>query len=369
MSDPDEDEEVSGAPSLERSRAPVPEELVRAYATTEIPAISATARFVPEDFVVEEVPLYEASGEGEHAYALIEKRGIPTPEAIRRLSRALSVPAREIGYAGLKDARAVTRQTLSFPKRAALDLASWKDDALAVLSVKLHGNKLKVGHLRGNRFSLKLRRVSEDDEARARDVLARLARGAPNYFGLQRFGLRRNSHRLGLALVTEDAVAFLKELLASPSPDESPRLRSAREAFERGDLRAAREGFPPSFEAERIALSSLERSPEDSARAVRAIPIKWRRLYASALQSLLFNRYLTRRLDRMGRLEAGEIAFLHRNGAAFVVRDAPVEQARADALEISPSGPIFGALRLGFFLPRGCYATTVLEELTKRPVD
>jgi tRNA pseudouridine13 synthase len=406
MSYRDEDVEDLGLPG-ERLAVPIPPELERGYATKDVPPISGEARLVPEDFLVEEVPLYEACGEGEHLYVQIEKRGLGTPEAVRRLARHLGVRDRDVGCAGLKDARAITRQTLSFQLVPEDALAGFADPKIRVLSSKRHKNKLKLGHLKGNRFTIRLRGVSADDEARARATLEGLARtGAPNYFGMQRFGIRRNTHKLGAALVREDAAGFLEELF-------------------KGVDRAA---IPPSYQAERSAQQALASAPGDPVRAVRAIALKWRRFYASGLQSVLFNRYLTRRLDRIGKLEAGEIAYLNRNGAAFVVEDEATDQARCLALELSPSGPMFGhkllrpregsspradedavlaemglsnpelsdalgasprgerrALRvlvsdatvardgedlvLGFFLPKGCYATSVLEELLKRPID
>lgn len=416
----------------DRPPVPVPAELARAYLCTDLPAIEGEVRQTPEDFEVEEVPLYEPAGEGEHLYLWIEKRGIPTDEAVRRLTKRLGVKRKAIGYAGLKDARAVTRQWISvqFPKET--DPAKLGDDELTVLSTKPHKNKLKIGHLQGNRFRLRVRGAAPHAEA-AQAVLERLAaRGVPNYFGLQRFGRQRTTHRLGLALVREDPQAFAQALLVGDpeSGADFGRVLDARQHAAAGDWSAAVRAFPPSFVAEQAAARALEqgRDPEGVARAV---PLKWRKFYVSALQSWLFNAYLTRRLDKLDQLEPGEIARLHRNTAAFEVEAATLadEQARCAAQEISPSGPSFGrkllrpaegstafadeqavlaelapgltadltpalgvkplgqrrALRtlvrdtqaiqdgddlvLSFFLPKGCYATSVLEELFKRSVD
>src|SRR3954464_8114572 len=83
------------------------------YLTPEFAGIGGSIKQRPEDFFVQEVPLYEPSGEGEHVYCEIQKIGLTTFEAISRIARALGVPSRDIGYAGMKDARAVTRQVLS----------------------------------------------------------------------------------------------------------------------------------------------------------------------------------------------------------------------------------------------------------------
>ena len=430
MADDSDDDADSWTPTAApRVVAPVPPELERAYRTTGVPPISGEARIVPEDFLVEEVPLYEAAGEGEHLYVTIEKRGLSTPEAIRRLSRALGLRERDVGYAGLKDAHAITRQTLSFQFGNEEALARFKDEKIQVIAAKKHKNKLKLGHLKGNRFRVRLRGVAEGDEARAREGLELLGRlGAPNYFGLQRFGFRRDSHRLGQALVREDAPGFVEALLGPLERDTNPAVQAAGAAWRAGDAVKALATLPPSYQAERAALDALRWSKGDAGKAARAVPLRWRRFYASAFQSLGFNRYLTRRLPRLDALEAGEIAFLHRNGAAFTVEDAAKEQPRAESFEISPSGPLFGskllrpregssaradedavlaeqgiaspdlgdalgasprgerrslrlpvgepgvaregdALVLSFFLPKGSYATVILEELFKRPVD
>ncbi|RMG15574.1 MAG: tRNA pseudouridine(13) synthase TruD [Planctomycetota bacterium] len=416
--------------------AGVPPELARAYATSAA-GIPGEARREPEDFVVEEVPLYEPSGEGEHLYLLVEKRGITTEEAARRLARRLGVRRRDVGYAGRKDARAVTWQRISFFRaRLPADLEALADERLRVHEARPHRNKLKLGHLRGNRFRIRLRGSGSSEDV-AREVLDALAaRGALNYFGLQRFGHLRNNHRLGAALARGDADAFLELLLLGsrasrgeplPAAEPDSPLAAARELVLSGRHREAWEHFPQSMRPERAACRALAEGRSAEA-AVRAVPVRQREFYLAAFQSLLFNAYLSRRKNLADRVEEGEVAFLHRNGAAFLVEDEAREQARGAAFEISPSGPLFGRrllrprkgsgpradeeallaehapglgpelgaafgtrplgqrrplripvrdvelrregedLRVGFFLPRGCYATTVLEELFKRPV-
>src|SRR5690349_18985146 len=107
----------------------------------------------PETFVVEELPAYLPAGEGPHTFLWIEKRGLTTPEAVRRLARALRVPERDVGYAGMKDRHATTRQWVSVPAvDPAVALAAELGAELRVLEARRHGNKLKTGHLKGNRF-------------------------------------------------------------------------------------------------------------------------------------------------------------------------------------------------------------------------
>lgn len=313
------------------------------FLTHKHPGIGGRIKAEPEDFVVEEIPLYEPGGEGQHVYVGLEKRGLSTYQAIKTIARRLGVPGRDIGYAGQKDARAVTRQTISIhgvePGRVeALDLPGIK-----ILWVKRHRNKLKMGHLAGNRFSIRVRDVDRESLPVAQAVLDELARrGVPSYFGEQRFGMRGNTHLLGEALLRGDPGAFAREYLGRPQPGESPDVRAARAAFDAGDYGAALARWPPSLAEERRVLAAITRGGGDPGPALRALDRKLRRLFVSAYQSYLFNRLLAERIQAIDRLERGDVAYIHANGAAFLVEDPTAEQPRADRFEISPSGPLFG---------------------------
>jgi len=293
--------------------------------------------------VVEEIALYKPSGEGQHVYAGLEKRGLSTYQAISAIARRLGVPSKDIGYAGLKDARAVTRQTISIagvePARVeALDLPGLK-----ILWVDRHRNKLKMGHLAGNRFTVRVRDVGQETRSRAEAALAELSRrGVPNYFGEQRFGVRGNTHLLGWALLRNDAQAFAHEYLGHPHPGDQPEARAARAAFDEGDYQAALAGWPPSLRDERRVLEALVRHEGDIQPGLRLLDKKLRRLFVSAYQSYLFNRLLAGRIQTLDKLEGGDVAFIHASGAAFLVEDPALEQPRAERFEISPSGPLFG---------------------------
>ncbi len=163
-------------------------------------------RSTPEDFQVDEVPAYQPTGKGEHGYLWIEKRGLTSPELIHRIVRNLGVPAKEIGLAGQKDRHAVTRQFVSIPKRFAEHAAKLNDENIKVLLVTAHPNKLKTGHLRGNKFCLVLRSPSgaftpEDAQSVHERLQTLAADGIPNYFGTQRFGHYGNTMVDGLSLL------------------------------------------------------------------------------------------------------------------------------------------------------------------------
>jgi tRNA pseudouridine13 synthase len=312
------------------------------YLTAKIPGTGGTIKESPEDFLVEELPLYTPCGEGEHLYLLVEKEGITTHELLHRLAKALGLRERDIGYAGLKDARATTRQTVSVTgvtARRALDLQL---DNIRVLDARFHRNKLRLGHLAGNRFTIRLRQVGDDALEHALDTLHILQQtGVPNRFGEQRYGVLGNSHRIGRTLVRRDFPEAIREIIGDPARIANERWRSAAEAYGQGDLDGALAAFPGRFRDERALLHALRdgKSPEA---ALMGYPRKLLRLYLSAYQSHLFDRVLAMRLDSIDLLWPGDLAFKHVNGACFLVVDPAAEQPRADGMEISPSGPMFG---------------------------
>ena len=126
------------------------------YLTADVPAVPGTLKRSYEDFVVEEVPLYEPEGEGDHVFFTIEKAGLTTHKAVADIARALGVRPRDIGLAGLKDAHAVTRQTLSVEHVDPERILALELPRIRVLSARRHRRKLRVGHLAGNRFTIRL---------------------------------------------------------------------------------------------------------------------------------------------------------------------------------------------------------------------
>ncbi len=154
------------------------------------PVLSAQIRATAEDFRVEEIDAFEATGSGEHLLLTIEKRGMNTAFAAAHLARWAGIPEMGVSYAGMKDRHAVTRQRFSvhLPKRVAPDLAALESDEMHVLKSEWHAKKLPRGALAGNRFELILRDVHGEVEVIESRLHAIAARGVPNYFGDQRFG-------------------------------------------------------------------------------------------------------------------------------------------------------------------------------------
>jgi tRNA pseudouridine13 synthase len=149
-----------------------------------LPAGSITFRAQPEDFVVEEIPAYLPQGSGEHLYVRVEKRAISTRALVQALCASFHLDERDVGYAGQKDERAIAVQWLSLPVRK-VDPAAIAIDGVRVLEAKLHNNKLRLGHLRGNTFTIRLACTAPVDVELVR---ARTGAAIPNLFGVQRFG-------------------------------------------------------------------------------------------------------------------------------------------------------------------------------------
>lgn len=313
------------------------------YLTRDFPGIGGSIKQRAEDFFVQEIPIYEPSGEGEHVFAEVQKINLTTFDAINRIAAALKISNRDIGYAGLKDARAITRQIFSVPGTTEAAVMGLKLPDLSFLWAARHTNKIRLGHLKANRFAIKIRDVTPTDAIKLRPVLAEIQRrGMPNYFGEQRFGRRNDNDKLGAAYVRGDHKALLSELLGTPDPKvDDGETVLARSAFDRGDLEEAMRLFPRHHGMERRVLHRLIKTHRPSS-AVWSIDEKLRRLWVSALQSRLFNQVVAKRIDSLDRLMQGDFAYKHQNGACFPVEDPAREQPRADAFEISPTGPLIG---------------------------
>ena len=313
------------------------------YLTADLPGVGGVIKRFDEDFCVTEVPLYPASGEGTHLYLTIKKRGLTTLDAIRRIGRALDVAPRQIGYAGLKDAHAVTRQRISVEHVAEERIAELDLPGIEVISVERHTNKIKLGHLAGNRFCIRIRETTADPLPRVAAIMAVLEkRGSPNYFGPQRFGVRGDNARSGTAVLGDDYDEAIAMMLGRPTSADRPDIRKARALFDEGRYEEAAAAWPGRFSDQKRLVVTYMRSGRDARKAWMATAHPLRKLLISAVQSELFNQVLARRIDEIDRLHLGDLAWKHANGACFRVEDVAVEQPRCDAFEISPTGPLFG---------------------------
>ena len=314
------------------------------YLTSELPGIGGSIKQRPDDFMVEEVSLYEPTGNGDHLYLFIEKTDLATTDAARILAKHFDVSQRDVGYAGLKDKRAVTRQLVSMEHVNDTLVSSFQHDKMQILWADRHTNKLKIGHLAANRFVIKIRDVDPLAILPAKRILDRLAdEGVPNYVGEQRFGVFDNNHVLGKHLLKREWQAFVDGLLGGASEAGESYQIEARQAYDSGDLVTAANIWGSRNPNEQRALKRLI-DGKSAETAVKSIPSKHRRFLISALQSWVFNRVLDDRIRSGGFLclKQGDIATKHATGGQFLVEEPDVEQPRLVNCEISATGPMWG---------------------------
>jgi len=160
------------------------------------PLFAARIRTTPADFDVTEELGYEFDGNGEHDFLYVEKTGANTEWVSRALASFADVPARDVGYSGLKDRNAVTRQWFSVPRWNSPDWSTFELESVSILDVQRHSKKLRRGAHKANHFRIVLREI-DGDTVSLPDKLKLIAdQGVPNYFGPQRFGREGNNIRL-----------------------------------------------------------------------------------------------------------------------------------------------------------------------------
>lgn len=274
-----------------------------------LPGTGGRTRGYLDDFVVSEIPRIPPEGEGEYAYAYVEKHGLNTHDLVAALCER-GIRYDEVGVAGLKDKYAVTRQWLSVPRSHADCLKALDElEGARVLETSRHGSRLRRGHLRGNRFEVRVRQPEAGWEEHAHAIVERIDDvGLPNYFGPQRFG-RFNSNAI-------DAV----RLLRGEKVPGGRRLNS---------------------------------------------------FFISALQSHLFNWNLKGRVEAgvYDRVLLGDRARRHDTGGMFIVGDADTESERARRLEISAVLPLYGRKVSGGLDAAFALENKVLERFGLRRSD
>ena len=325
-----------------------------------VPPLQARLRATPEDFLVEEILGYDAEGTGEHALLWVEKRGANTDWVARELAKFAGVSQVAVGYAGMKDRHAVTRQTFSvqLAGKPDPDWSTFPHAEVKVLAATRHSRKLKRGALRGNRFVLVLREV-QGDRAAAEQVLAQVAaRGVPNYYGEQRFGREGGNVAQARAMfagrrVERDKRSFLLSAARSQIFNSVLAVRVERDAWDK----------PLDGEIWSLAGSRSWFGPEP------------------------FTDVLAERLTRADIHPSGplwghgepptqaEVGALEREiGAAYGDLSAGLAAARMDQerrpLRLLPKDLKWhwlddAALELSFELPAGAYATVVVRELAQ----
>ena len=149
-------------------------------------------------FFVEEVPLFKFTGHGNNLILKIKKQDMSTWKLIHVISKATGLNERDIGYAGLKDKNATAIQYISIPKNVERELKNLTTEKIEILEKTYNKVPIKIGHLKGNKFSIKLHNVNQKSATAIEKVSKEMSQhGIPNYFGYQRFGEDRRSYLQG----------------------------------------------------------------------------------------------------------------------------------------------------------------------------
>jgi tRNA pseudouridine13 synthase len=321
--------------------------LPQRYLTTDA-GIGGQIKVRAEDFLVDEIPLYEPQGEGEHLYIGVEKTNVAHAELLSCLRRHFNVPERSIGFAGMKDKVGITRQTVSIHLPQDPPNVDVQHQRIKVMWSLRHRNKLRLGHLAGNRFSIRIRSVDPLKAPLAMRTLRRLEQcGVPNYFGTQRFGYRRNNHLIGAALMRGDWQTMVNLLLGTLGESYPEYQKHRRELFDAGRYQEAAQQWTAADRSERIAASRLAQGKglKEACLAVGPTALAF---WHSALQSAIFNRVLDRRIEDqlLDQLIEGDLAWKHATRGIFRVATEELASgelpARLQTLDISPSGPLWG---------------------------
>ena len=335
------------------------------------------------DFVVEEQQLYPFSGDGEHLILKVRKKNLTTWQMIDIIARFCKVKQKEIGYAGLKDKYGMTIQYISILNRHAKNIENFSHENIKILQSFRHKNKLKIGHLRGNRFFIRLKKVNNINAVKLKSICKKISTdGLPNYFGYQRFGNEQNNYIAGKEL--------LKKFKSSKNRKKDKFLINAYQSH-----------LFNLWLSKRVEISKMYATFNEN-----------------ELQSL-FNLPITiikqiKKQKHFFKLYPGDIAIHYPFGRAFMVNDIQSESIRFDKKEIVPTGLLYGNkcikssgialdiekafydediesmkningsrrnawifienfefeyiedkawFHLNFTLPKGSYATTLLEEL------
>ena len=344
-----------------------------------------------KDFIVDEVPLYSWSGEGEHLVLKIRKRELTTWEMIAIVSKILGVPRRDIGFAGLKDKHGMTMQFISIPRKFEKEFSKLDNEkSLKILEKHYHKNKIKLGHLKGNKFFIRLKKVNPATATIISEAVKNIDKfGIPNFFGYQRFGIDKKNYLIG------------KEIIEGKT---NLRDKNKKRLF----VSAYQSFIFNNWLSKRIQFSRLidNFSEEELPQVFKNLNLKLK--YPQFLKSQ----------KHPFKILVGENMLHYPFGKGFEVLPDEVEEAvkRFEERDSVPSGILIGKkartskedaflfeepilediqlvngerryawvfpkdlegkyrekdfwFELNFFLPKGSYATTLLEEIAKHPLN
>ena len=330
--------------------------------------------------MVEEKQLYDWSNNGEWLILKIRKKDLTTYDMLKIFSERVGVRQRDIGYAGLKDKHGMTIQHISLPKKFISRIEKFSHPKIKILEKHIHSNKLKIGHLKGNRFFIRLKKVNPTDAKKMDKLLKEIQKyGIPNYFGYQRFG-KDNSALQGKQIVEGELVIRNKKIekllinayqseLFNKWLDERIKLSNVFNKMDKKELQKE-------FESSIIELVKAQEHP------FKLLPGDLMRHYPYGKDFELcmdeISRFANKDISPTGLLSGKRVKVA--NGFAGEIekkyyRIIPGRDGERRYAWIFPEdiegkyNPKEWQYNLNFFLPKGCYATVFLEILLNREIQ
>ncbi len=276
---------------------------VETYKSTE-EGIGGRIKRIPEDFVVNEIPLgAQISEDGEHTHFTLKKTNWDTLRAIKQISSVLGVSQNRFGFAGTKDKKAVTTQRVSAWKVPIEKLQSLRIKDIELSDFSYSDVRINLGNLKGNRFTITIRNIDlgkKEIETRIEKISKELKSGFPNFYGIQRFGVTRPiTHLVGKAILQNDFESAVMIYLSEQFDEEGEESTRARRILaEKKDFKEAVRIFPKHLGYENAMLNHLLKNPNDFKGALKKLPKNLSRMFVHAYQSYVFNRALSEYVDR-----------------------------------------------------------------------
>jgi len=284
------------------------------------PGIGGRIKECPEDFIVEEITgdgtflqldteLETKGQDGKFTHFVLQKRGWSTPYAIKEIAKRLHSSPKRFSYAGLKDKCAITTQLISAQGIPVEKIQSLKINDIQISGAWYASDKVRLGQLVGNRFTIKVRDAMQNADETVAQIHEELGGIFPNYFGEQRFGsVSRNTHIIGEKIIRGEFEEAAMTFLADFENEQNSESRSARkELLKTQDFKTALLNFPKHLRFERTMLAHLADNPEDYIGALRQLPRQTLLLFVHAFQSHMFNKLLSERIRQgEGKVEMEE---------------------------------------------------------------
>lgn len=333
------------------------------------------------DFVVEEIPLYEFSGVGEHLVIFVRKKDLSTWDMCSILANYLGINAREIGYAGLKDKNALTKQYISIHKKYEEKLRAFKHEKIKFLNFEYHANKIKLGHLKGNRFFIRIKKVNPTTSTIISQAIKNIKKlGMPNFFGFQRFGSDNDNYLKGKEILEgkrKEKNVKLKKLYINSYQSYlfnnwlSERIKFSRviESFSEDEIKTL-------YDFKYIKEYKKQKHPFKILDGDVLMHYPYGRVFYEDLDKAI-ERFNERDLSVTGLL-SGKKTYIAKDEAYYFEKEIDLKLNAVGSRRYAWIYPedveyeykeneAWGELH--FSLPKGSYATVLLEEIAKREIN